>query len=295
MVSLYPEKKTNKYIRKSLPGNALPIVRQKLHFLISCFYKGTPRCACLPGVFTLEAAVILPLAACFFVAILFFFRVMQVELEVQKALDLTGRKLAVSLTGEEETNEIALGAAAEALFLKELSGRPIVAEYVKGGNIGISLVGSSLDGDDVELLAAYRIRFPVRLLGLYEVRAEQHADCRKWTGWKAAEDAEGQDVWVYITETGTVYHLTDACTYLNLSIRQADAGAVAWMRNKSGGKYRECELCGEGGSQGIVYVTDYGDRYHCDLNCSGLKRTIFKIRLSEAGERRACSKCGAQQ
>ena len=57
--------------------------------------KGTPQCLRLSAVFTLEAAVVMPVLACFFVSVLFFFRIMQIQLEVQKALDDTGRKLAV--------------------------------------------------------------------------------------------------------------------------------------------------------------------------------------------------------
>lgn len=57
--------------------------------------KGTPQCLRLSAVFTLEAAVVMPVLACFFVSVLFFFRIMQIQLEVQRALDDTGRKLAV--------------------------------------------------------------------------------------------------------------------------------------------------------------------------------------------------------
>ena len=49
--------------------------------------KGTPQCLRLSAVFTLEAAVVMPVLACFFVSVLFFFRIMQIQLEVQKALD----------------------------------------------------------------------------------------------------------------------------------------------------------------------------------------------------------------
>ncbi len=72
----------------------------------------------------------MPLLACFFVSILFFFRVMQVQLEVQKALDDTGRQLAVYLSGDEEAQtDGAVGLlAAEAVFRKDLLGRETVAD-----------------------------------------------------------------------------------------------------------------------------------------------------------------------
>ena len=81
------------YSYKPLPGRVL--IKKK------SFRKEAPRCFCCEGSFTLEAAVIVPLLACLFVSLLFFFRIMQIELEVQKALDDTGRKLAVNLTADE--------------------------------------------------------------------------------------------------------------------------------------------------------------------------------------------------
>ena len=47
--------------------------------------KGAYSCTCHKGSYTLEAAVILPMMAGFFVAILFFFRVLQIQTGVQEA------------------------------------------------------------------------------------------------------------------------------------------------------------------------------------------------------------------
>lgn len=40
-----------------------------------------------------------------------------------------------------------------------------------------------------------------------------------------------------------------------------------------------------------VFITDQGNRFHYDLNCGGIKRTIYMIRLSEVGNRKKCSRC----
>ena len=92
-------------------------------------------------------------------------------------------------------------------------------------------------------------------------------------------------------ETGLVYHKDYHCTHLDLSIRMASGEEVSSLRNESGGKYYACEHCG-GGSGGAVYITSYGDRYHSSLSCSGLKRTVYAVPLSEAVGKGACSKCG---
>ena len=57
--------------------------------------KETPGCTCPSGSMTLEAAVVVPILACLFTCVLFFFRVMQVQLCVQDALEDTGRTLSV--------------------------------------------------------------------------------------------------------------------------------------------------------------------------------------------------------
>ena len=48
-----------------------------------------PSCTCLKASYTLEAAVIFPLVAGFFVFILFFFRVVQVESQVNQSATVT--------------------------------------------------------------------------------------------------------------------------------------------------------------------------------------------------------------
>lgn len=261
---------------------------------ISICMKEAPRCICLDGVFTLEAAVILPLTACFFVSLLFFFRVMQIQLEVQKALDDTGRELAATICTESGGNNSgAIGsAAARIIFYGCLKGRETV-KYVKGGSLGVDLSKSDFSGDEVDLIAVYRVRLPVNLLGIHEVKIVQRAYCRKWTGWHPSAEQEDADTWVYITPTGAVYHLTESCNYLTLSITSVSYSSVAELRNESGGKYYECLRCRNFKDRNKhVYITNQGDRYHYDLNCSGIKRTLIKIRISEVGERRACSKCG---
>ena len=97
---------------------------------------------------------------------------------------------------------------------------------------------------------------------------------------------------VFITASGTVYHLNRNCTYLNPSVEAVSAEEVTGLRNQSGGRYYACESCGKAGVQGQVYITQYGDSYHSRIHCSGLKRTIYTVPLSQTDGRGRCSKCG---
>lgn len=94
-----------------------------------------------------------------------------------------------------------------------------------------------------------------------------------------------------MTETGTVYHKDRSCTYLKLSIRKVSYSVTGKLRNRYGEKYYACSCC-RSGVGATVYITDTGNRYHADRSCSGLKRTIHKIKESEVSHLPSCSKCG---
>ncbi len=266
---------------ESLPGTYCFLLR-----------KGAPRCPRWKASFTLEAAVVLPLLACFFVSLLFFFRVMQIQIVVQKALNDTGRQMAVLAAAQE--NGVADIAAAQTLFLKELGELPLEEAYISGGKWGISLLQSEFDAREVRLRVSYEVRLPLRIFWVQELAMEQHADCRKWNGWKPGAGGDDADLWVYITETGSVYHSTDTCTHLELSIRSVKPEQIDHLRNENGAKYYACSQCADQtNGTGSLYITNQGDRYHRDLNCSGIKRTVYMVRLSEVGARTPCRRCGA--
>lgn len=102
------------------------------------------------------------------------------------------------------------------------------------------------------------------------------------------------DEYVYIAENGSVYHKYKNCVYLNPGIQNVRYGEISGMRNASGGKYSVCKRCCkniEFSDNTITYITPYGNSYHKDFKCSGLKRTIRKVKLSDIGNMPPCSKC----
>jgi hypothetical protein len=245
------------------------------------------------GSVTLEMVVILPLFISFMVFFLFLFRVLLVQESMEEALVYTARTMAVGCydeTAEEQTGSGTLLAQAQVTLYQALSDSDCPVGYIRGKRAGISLLSSELTRDDVILRASYRMRLPCILLGTYEYQFQQCAQSRKWIGNQSLGDSSDTEQWVYITPSGTVYHCSRACRYLDLSIRGVRKGSVASMRNASGGIYHPCESCG--GAASTVYITDYGNRYHSSLSCGGLKRTIYMVKISQVGGRRACSKCG---
>ena len=164
---------------------------------------------------------------------------------------------------------------------------------MEGGSGGIDCSQSHMSGRTgiAQLTAVYKIRIPVPIFAIPPVSYRESIKVKTWCGYEKAGLESDDSETVYVTETGVVYHKDYNCTHLKLSIHMASASEIEHMRNESGGKYHPCEHCGNI-SSGNVYITDYGDRYHSSLSCSGLKRTVYAIPLSEAVGKGACSKCG---
>lgn len=271
--------------------------------------RGPSRYTCRKAVLTIETAIVLPFFVCFMVFILYFYRVLQTQAHIAQALQYASRKTAAeysmpaysdhetdkkSLIQEIKESDLNGMLKAKAYFYKQLKNQKCPTQFINRGILGISFLQSDFSEDYIELKAIYKMKLPVKLLGNIQFRIVQVSKCRKWTGYRPEQDMQNEpDHWLYYTEYGTVYHANRSCTHLDLSIRGISYTQVSSKRNSSGGKYHKCEKCGNDTSgNGMVYITDYGDRYHSSLRCSGLKRIIYMIRKSKATDKRMCSKCG---
>lgn len=169
---------------------------------------------------------------------------------------------------------------------------------LSGGTDAISYLRSDImEGNDtVALVADYRVRPFIRILGLEDFAVQSRYYAHAWVGYGLGNGDGGsqgkEETYCYLTETGTVYHRARDCTYLNPSIRSAEAGEVDGLRNNGGGKYYPCESC-RPVKAGTLFITAEGNRYHNSTGCSGLKRTVREVPLSQVeGKMPCCSKCG---
>lgn len=255
----------------------------------------------LRGTLTVEAAVVLPLFLMVMIAVLQFGSIMGTASKFGTALSETGKSMAVAayVTKYGGDTKDDPGIAAVALSEAYAQGRVMSqagdTSMVKNANM---LLSSFLREDEaIDLVLTYQLRSPFGIVKLPGNFFLQRARVRAWTGRilpkeDGGDEGGADEGYVYVTETGTVYHDDPDCTHLKLSIRLVDAGSLASLRNNDGGKYHACEKCGDPSPQGMVYVTNEGNRYHNSLNCSGLKRTVRQVSKDEIGSLRACSKCG---
>lgn len=154
------------------------------------------------------------------------------------------------------------------------------------------------EDDMIDIVVKYKVHIPGVVFKINNIQLMQRVRVHGWVGFDRSKAAtksnDSKEDTVFITETGTVYHSTRSCTHLKLSIRKVLFHNIDDLRNAGGGKYKECEICGEStklSTNSLVYVTSTGDRYHTNPSCSGLKRTIIEIPLSEIGNRTPCKRC----
>ena len=120
----------------------------------------------------------------------------------------------------------------------------------------------------------------------FSVRTWIGRDPNHTLGWKGEEKEKEM---VYVTLHGEVYHRDLKCSHIHLSIRLVSDIQRETLRNENGEKYYACEYCG--GGSGMVYITESGNRYHSSLMCSGLKRSILKVPITQLEGMRPCSRC----
>lgn len=241
------------------------------------------------GSLTLEAAIVLPIFVGFVVSILFFFRVLEVQLSLEKAMDYGVRQGASITTEVNQTRGIL---AAESLaFSKELSDKNL-SNYPMWPGV---LIIPSGDREDVTLSATYLLKVPLPIIGTRYLPVNQKVTARKWigyTGGSGQSDNKG-DVVVYVTADSDVYHMTTECTHLKLSVTSVSGTGLALARSNDGGKYTRCQICKPPPGLLIYYIAKEGNRYHMTTSCSGLKRSYYTRLLSEVqGILRPCSRCG---
>lgn len=142
------------------------------------------------------------------------------------------------------------------------------------------------------------LKFPVVFVSEEKTFLRQ-AMLRRFTGRRYKTNTTGEEQkaeFVYLAETGRVYHIRETCTHLCLSTQSVKYGMLEHLRNQNGAKYYPCEFCGKGKNytvQSTVYITKEGNRYHSDSRCHGLLRKVHKATLEEAVAegRTPCKRC----
>lgn len=250
-----------------------------------CFPKNNRK-----GSVTIEAALVLP---CFFFGVLcliYLLEIISIQLNIRAGMEEASKLLSedMSVVSYLSTNSI------EETILECINEEKLNNSIVVDGSSGLDCSKSSvsLTSGIVELEVEYSVQLPVPTFTHLSLSFEEKLMFKGWTGYTEVGSIVSDDV-VYITDNASVYHTDYDCTYLQLSISAIGIEAVDEARNIEGGTYDMCEKCGNSNTNsGVVYITESGESYHTTLGCSGLKRTIYAVPISEVIGKGACSRCG---
>ncbi len=137
----------------------------------------------------------------------------------------------------------------------------------------------------------------ISTFGIGIIQKDQSAYVPLFMGYEpgTAEDTgEEEYIRAYMTEYGSVYHINIGCTYLTRRPKALEHALVGNERNSGGGKYYPCRFCRKAGENGtsVVWVTEYGDRYHWAADCKALRPVYKEVMIKKEGSIRCCSKCG---
>ena len=262
----------------------------------------------------------LPLFLLVSIALLSFLVILHLQMNIQVSMEETARSMGKAAylmqQAQNGTEASAEGIDGETISLMSVGINPTTMKAwilskgdlagklnqsrIKGGAGGLYTYESGYDEEQgiLDLVAHYDYSVPWLPKSWGTLRMVQRMRSHVWIGESLKDRAGGQDstdsTTVYVTPTGSVYHTSASCHYLDLSIHSVSCSSLATQRNANGAKYYPCEDCGSAGGEGLVYITDYGTCWHTSLSCSGLKRTVMETDLSEAEGLRPCSKCAGE-
>ncbi|MBP5152896.1 MAG: hypothetical protein ILP13_08300 [Lachnospiraceae bacterium] len=247
------------------------------------------------GSATVEALLILPVLITFILSVSWLFDLFRIHAEIGGVLNRVGNGMVTysyaydrilgGQISDNEPAELAASVGWSEIYLRNEVMKTDAAKYIDNPIFGFSRVFS--DGE-VSLSAIYYVKPPVSVPFFKGFLLKNSFYSRMYVG---CIDEDPDEECVFITRTGKVYHTVKDCRALKTTVISVEAGQVGEKRNNSGAKYYPCEKCGKKTSEGILFITPYGNRYHTDRNCYEINTTIYEIPKSEAKGRRKCYFC----
>lgn len=241
------------------------------------------------AVISLEAAAAFPLFFFAAVCLVYLLEMMAVRTSVRAGMQAACH----SYAQEASVCSLTVPSRLEEKIVNSIGAERLDRSIVAGGSGGIDAGGSWASASGVlKLHISYKMKLPVTAFGGLMSSQEETMIAKGWTGYQDEWSLDEKEETVYVTENGIVYHKNYSCTYLDLSVHTVPGSTVGDLRNENHGKYHPCERCVRAQGPGVgVYITEQGNRYHNSASCSGLKRTVYAIPLSEAAGKGACSRC----
>lgn len=248
----------------------------------------------LKGSMALEGSMVLPLFLFFMMTVLLSLEAVRLQSNVLEALHQAGNESAF-MQNRMEKQEMYKGEVTDRITAY-IKSQPFPYLCVAEGEKGITIQDfSSVDKNGlVHLKTIYKLKPFFAGIPIGDIVFEDEFYSHAWVGFQGNENIgqkPEENVCVYVTKTGSKYHMSCECTYLQVPIKAVSSEQIGEVRNASGRKYYPCERCRPKES-GMFYISEDGSRYHGRSDCSSLKRTVYMISLDKAQGYMPCSKCG---
>ncbi len=276
---------------------------------------GTAKGKRLQAGMTVEASILLPLFLFFFLYLISGIEMLRLHGNMEMALWETGNHLSVVGSALQTGSVLSNQDGENRELWKELADVALSYTYVKKnlldyrgvnyyensplsyGAMSLQFLGSDIisNKDYIDLVVSYPVAASKGNQYIFGFWMENRYYGHMWTGFELPKNAEETSAVYYMTETGTVYHLSKECTHLLLTIHETAIPLVFTQKNKSGHYYRECVLCKGTPYLGRIWITDTGECYHLKKDCSGLKRTIRTVTEKEIENVPLCKRCEKNQ
>ena len=241
---------------------------------------------CCKGSLTVEAAFVLPIFLFVVLAVIYLEKFVENEERLLWAMNRIARESSVdsALTGIDMIKTPVYFQAKGSL-------------YLKNNGLPISFLESGYDNksEHINVISGHIEKIPFPIANMHTFIFGEKVSTRPFRGVYSRKTDNEDDVWVYVTKHGTVYHKTLSCTHLSLSISEVKFADLEYLRSVGGAKYYPCESCMKINNplpEMKVFICNYGNRYHSNRACSKMKRSITKVKLSDVGDKLPCSKCG---
>lgn len=241
------------------------------------------------AILTVEASIIVPLFMLATITLLSLMSVVYVNEKIDIAISEEAKKLSLMIF---ENKGYGVGEV-EANIRNRLGNRFINSGLILNKENGFDFSDTDVSNEEIiKIDVKYTIIFPFDVFGVFMLPLNNCTVMHTWVGYNGGLSGRNLDEYVYLTDTGSVYHKNRECSHIRLKIIRVEYTELAALRNRNGARYKSCIQCKPKATDSKIYVTEDGDRFHNTLSCSGLKRTVRKIRLSQVGNMRACLRCG---
>lgn len=241
------------------------------------------------GSATIEAICIMPILLAAFWAVYSIGQIYILENQVYHAAMNTAEELAeTAYLAENYELELLETATAVIVLQKYLPESKRIRQYITNGEQGIDIVSPVVV--DAEGFLDLQVKYQIQIPWMYNLQKEMQVQIRQkaYTGFWQLHPVSDSEIYVYLAEYSSVYHCSRNCTHLRLSIHPVSEIGLRTVYQD----LLSCEYCKEEEANGIYYITDTGNCYHTNKWCSGLKRTVRRVPISEAVGYSPCSRCG---